>query len=241
MELVSYEDLAADANLNPNGTGYKLAAGPNDYAMVVVDEAQNLRNPSTQRAEALRRLLQGSPPKQLVLLSATPVNNSLWDLYYVLNYFLHNDAAFADVGIRSLRDHFAAAMAQNPDDLSPEHLFDILDAVAVRAHPVFREAVLPRTTPSASPGASSGSCSPHRGSAESSTTSTPSCPASLTASRKHSTPTPGQGTPDVLSLARYAPSQYRRDDAVDTYETQLAGLLRSGMLKRFESSPTRSR
>ena len=115
IELVSYEDLAADARLSPGGSRRKLdAPNINDYAMVVVDEAQNLRNPSTQRAEALRRLLQGSPPKQLVLLSATPVNNSLWDLYYVLNYFLHNDAAFADVGIRSLRDHFAAAMAQNP-------------------------------------------------------------------------------------------------------------------------------
>ena len=58
MELISYEELMADRRLNPDhGTGYKLEAGINDYAMVVVDEAHNLRNPSTQRAEALRRLL----------------------------------------------------------------------------------------------------------------------------------------------------------------------------------------
>ena len=236
MELVSYEDLAADANLNPNGTGYKLAAGRNDYAMVVVDEAQNLRNPSTQRAEALRRLLQGSPPKQLVLLSATPVNNSLWDLYYVLNYFLHNDAAFADVGIRSLRDHFAAAMAQNPDDLSPEHLFDVLDAVAVRRTRSFVKQYYPNDTVRIA------------GREQRIVFPTPRVcrvvydidavlPGFFDRIEKALDPDAGPGNPDVLSLARYAPSQYRRDDAVDTYETQLAGLLRSGMLKRFESSP----
>ena len=31
-------------------------------AMVVIDEAHNLRNPATQRADALRRLLQAHPP-----------------------------------------------------------------------------------------------------------------------------------------------------------------------------------
>jgi len=35
------------------------------------------------------------PPKNVVMLTATPVNNSLWDLYYLLNYFIKNDAAFA--------------------------------------------------------------------------------------------------------------------------------------------------
>ncbi len=39
----------------------------------------------------------GSSPKDLVLLTATPVNNTLWDLYYLLAYFIKNDATFADV------------------------------------------------------------------------------------------------------------------------------------------------
>ena len=33
-----------------------------------------------------------------MLLTATPVNNSLWDLYYLLAYFIRNDAVFADAG-----------------------------------------------------------------------------------------------------------------------------------------------
>ena len=46
------------------------------YAMVVIDEAQAYRNPDALRAGVLRKLLEGSPPKDLVLLTATPVNNS---------------------------------------------------------------------------------------------------------------------------------------------------------------------
>ena len=146
MELRSYEDLMSDQRLNPKKKYNKLAARINDYALVVIDEAHNLRNPGTQRAEALRRLLAGAPPKKLVMLTATPVNNSLWDLYHQLGYFIRNDAAFADVGIASLRDHFASASALNPDDLTPEHLFDVLDAVAVRRTRSFVKRYYPNDT-----------------------------------------------------------------------------------------------
>lgn len=240
MELRSFEEMAGDHRLNPHhATGTKLDARQiNDYAMVVIDEAHNLRNPGTQRAEALRRLLAGSPPKQLVLLTATPVNNSLWDLYYQLGYFLRNDAAFADVGIRSLRDHFAKAMALNPDDLTPEHLFDVLDAVAVRRTRSFVKRFYPNDTIKV---------------ADREVTITFPTPRVRRITYDLDAVLPGffdrfgraldppddadPDDPEVLTLARYAPSQYRLDRDVETYEIQLAGLLRSGLLKRFESSP----
>ena len=238
MELRSYEDLAADRRLNPGpDRGTRLdAADINHYAMVVIDEAQNLRNPSTQRAEALRRLLAGSPPKKLVMLSATPVNNSLWDLYYLLSYFLRNDATFADVGIRSLRDHFADAMAQNPDDLTPEHLFDVLDAVAVRRTRSFVKRFYPNDTVRIG------------GRSQPITFPTPRVrkvvydldavlPGFFDRIARALDPDATPDDPEALKLARYVPSQYRLDRALDTYEVQLAGLLRSGLLKRFESSP----
>ena len=238
MELISYEELAGDQRLNPeHAWGTKLeASNVNDYAMVVIDEAQNLRNPSTQRADALRRLLAGSPPKKLVLLSATPVNNSLWDLYYLLSYFLRNDATFADVGIRSLRDHFARAMAQNPDDLTPEHLFDVLDAVAVRRTRSFVKRFYPNDTVRID------------GRLQPITFPTPRVrrvtydldavlPGFFDRIARALDPDAAPGDPEALKLARYVPSQYRLDRALDTYEVQLAGLLRSGLLKRFESSP----
>src|SRR5205807_2008013 len=39
-----------------------------------------------------------------------------------------------------------------------------------------------------------------------------------------------------LTLARYVPSKFLKAGATATHELQLAGLLRSGLLKRFESS-----
>ena len=103
-----------------------------EYAMVVIDEAHGFRNPDADRSNALRMILQGTPAKKLVLLTATPINNSIWDLYYELSFFLKNDATFASTEIKSIRGHFKEASAKDPDELSPKDLFDILDQVAVR-------------------------------------------------------------------------------------------------------------
>jgi hypothetical protein len=228
VECLSFDDLVAG----------KLQFDPSEYAMVVVDEAHNLRNPGTQRADAMRALLSGTPPKALVLLTATPVNNSLWDLYSLLYYFIKNDAAFADVGIASLRDHFARAMALNPDDLSPTHLFDVLDAVAVRRTRAFIKRYYPHDRVKID-----GEMVPitfptprvRRVSYELDDT----FPGFFDrfAHALDGPVSPGSAPdPGVLSLARYAPSRYRLDNAVSSHEVQLAGLLRSGLLKRFESS-----
>lgn len=240
IEVRSFEDLISDRRLNPEATGYSLHQDPDDYALVVVDEAHNVRNPTTLRAEAFRRLLAGRYRKDLVLLTATPVNNSLWDLYYLLALFLRSDAVFADLGIPSLRDHFGRAMAVNPDDLSPEHLFDVLDAVAVRRTRPFVKRFYPSDTVRIG-----GRDAPI-------TFPTPRVRKIVydldailpgffdrfaTALEADDTTAPDpHERPHVLTLARYAPSRYG-PGGVQASEVQLAGLLRSGLLKRFESSP----
>ena len=237
MELVSYEEMMGDARLNPeHTTARKLEADINDYAMVVIDEAHNLRNPSTQRASALRELLKGSPPKKLVMLTATPVNNSLWDLYHLLGYFLRNDAVFADAGIRSLRDHFAKAMFINPDDLTPEHLFDVLDAVAVRRTRSFVKRFYPNDTIRVG-GQDQAIVFPTPRVRKMDYKLDDVLPGFFDRFARALNPEASPDDPSLLSLARYAPSQYRFDNEVEAYEIQLAGLLRSGLLKRFESSP----
>ena len=52
MELVSYEDLLKDNRLNTQKEdgSEKLNFDPNDYALVVVDEAHNLRKGITYLA-----------------------------------------------------------------------------------------------------------------------------------------------------------------------------------------------
>ena len=237
MELRSYEEVMSDHRLNPeHAARRKLDSAINEYALVVIDEAHNLRNPSTQRAQALRHLLRGSPPKKLVMLTATPVNNSLWDLYHLLGYFIRNDAVFADAGIRSLRDHFAEAMATNPDDLTPEHLFDVLDAVAVRRTRSFAKRFYPNDTIRVE-GHERQIVFPTPRVRKVSYDLDAVLPGFFDEFEHALNPQANLDDPKVFTLARYSPSQYRKDKQTEAYEVQLAGLIRSGLLKRFESSP----
>ncbi len=231
IEVISYEQLANDIQLG--GAHPHLKNKPNEYALVVVDEAQAFRNPDTDRAKALRQLLQGSPPKDLVLLSATPVNNSLWDLYYLLTYFIKHDAEFADFGIRSLRERFADAMKEDPDDLKPDALFDILDTIAVRRTRHFVRRFYPHERVKG-PGGQEIPVrfpDPH---VEAETYSFDTILPGFFDEFAEAL-APEQGDPK-LTLARYSPSQYFPGAPVNLSEAALLGLLRSGLLKRFESS-----
>jgi hypothetical protein len=232
LDCISYEELAQDSRLG--GDHIKLKQNPDQYALVVIDEAQAFRNPETRRAQALRRLLQGKPPKILVMLTATPVNNSLWDLYYLLTYFIGHDAAFSDSGIRSLKERFAAAVQTDPDDLRPDALFDILDATTVRRTRHFVRRYYPNDRV-VGPGGVEIPIQfpdPHV--------------RSVTYSFDEALPgffddfaramAPEEGEPE-LTLARYTPGRYKLSgDTSDPREAALVGLLRSGLLKRFESS-----
>ncbi len=124
VELVTYDDLRI-------GTKREVQ-NLDDYAMVVIDEAHNLRNANTLRAEAVMGLLWGGHPKKVMLLTATPVNNSLKDLHTLVSYFVRNDAQFISDGIPSIDDYIKRAQALDPETLSPEHLFNLMDKVAVR-------------------------------------------------------------------------------------------------------------
>ena len=62
------------------------------YRLVLVDEGHALRNPDTTWHRAISRML-GGEPKDLVLLTATPINNGLWDLYHMVMAFARHDRA----------------------------------------------------------------------------------------------------------------------------------------------------
>jgi superfamily II DNA or RNA helicase len=245
-DIVSYEQLVAE--IEGAGTLGSALQSLDRYAMVVVDEAHALRNAATKRAEAIRRLLAGQPPKDLVLLTATPVNNSLYDLYNLISYFVLSDATFLDAGISSLKAYFDRAMEMSPDDLSPAHLFDVLDQIAVRRtrrfvkhnyigdkvviNGVRREIRFP--TPhvrridydldAALPGLFDQLAT--------------ALGQNVLATEVHNPRAVLLESPgEVLSLARYVPSRFRLDGTGELpYEAQNAGLLRSALLKRFESS-----
>jgi superfamily II DNA or RNA helicase len=131
-ETISYEELSLDKQLNREKGRERLKYALDDYELIVVDEAHNYRNPdASSRAGILRGLLAG-PRKRVLLLTATPVNNSLWDLYHLIHYFVRQDAALADRGILSIRDRFKDAMRVHPADLNPDELYPIIDATTVK-------------------------------------------------------------------------------------------------------------
>jgi len=137
LEVVSFEELARDKQLwdedrRPNARSSNLKRDIDEYQLVIIDEAHNYRNPdSPSRADALRTLLYGKR-KDLLMLTATPVNNSLWDLYHLIRFFVKQDSFLASRGILSIKDRFNAAMKTNPDSLSPDVLYPIVDATTVK-------------------------------------------------------------------------------------------------------------
>ncbi|MEH2576519.1 helicase-related protein [Bradyrhizobium sp. AZCC 1708] len=239
VEMVSYDELSRDRQFHderrPLSVQSHLKSDLDDYALVVVDEAHNYRNPDAPyRASVLRRLLYGQR-KDTVLLTATPVNNSLWDLYHLLRYFLRQDSALAPKGIVSIRDRFRAAAKEDPANLSPDYLYPIIDAITVKRtrsfvknyyagdtirgpDGVMRPIVFPKAVPITV-----------RYDLES------MAPGLFDAVADALDPTNGS---NVVSFARYAPEIFRleQDEEQEEATETAAGLLRSGLLKRFESS-----
>ena len=63
--------------------------------IVLVDESHNFRNSQTKRYRALMEILRGGKQdKRLVLMTATPINNSVWDLYWQLMLITRGDDAW---------------------------------------------------------------------------------------------------------------------------------------------------
>lgn len=218
-----------------------------DYSLVVIDEAHNLRNSGAQRAGAADRVITAGNPKKVVLLTATPVNNSLTDLETLIKYFIRDDARFASLGIPSIRDYINRARDIDPANLTPEHLFDLMDQVAVRRTRKFVKEHYANdliTGPD-------GKLTPIK------------FPQSKVRRIDYALDDDGLALIDAmvyalddptdphaprawedrtrdprrLMLARYLSSMYTVDHDLQEYQITNSGLLRSGLLKRLESSP----
>lgn len=218
-----------------------------DYSLVVIDEAHNLRNSGAQRSGAVDRVITAGNPKKVVLLTATPVNNSLTDLETLVKYFIRDDARFAPLGIPSIREYIRQAQAIDPANLTPEHLFDLMDQVAVRRTRKFvkehyaNELIFgpdgkPTTIKFPQPKVRRIDYSLDADGlalidAMVYALDDPTDPHAPHAWEDRSR------DPERLMLARYLSSMYTVDRDLQTYQITNSGLLRSGLLKRLESSP----
>ena len=94
--LVSYATAALDV-------GVFLAR---DWDLIVMDEAQNVKNPDTQRAQLLREF----PRRAAVMMTGTPIENGTLDLWSL--------ADFAVPGYLGPREHFVTFLAEQPELLA---------------------------------------------------------------------------------------------------------------------------
>lgn len=238
-QVFSYEQVRDRMDpAHPEHAAFRMQV--QDYALVVVDEAHNLRNSGAARSQAVDQvILDGLHPKKVVLLTATPVNNSLTDLEVLIRYFVRDDARFASVGIPSIRQYIRNAQALNPQDLTPAHLFDLMDQVAVRRTRKFVKDHYPNEQIIGPDGQPTFIRFP------------------VPRVRRIDYELDGPGValvdtmiyaldpldptdppdPNKLTLARYTPSAYLLSGQQLAYQVSNAGLLRSALLKRLESSP----
>ena len=224
-QVVSYQELAQDRQLAAHGGKQVLRVNKDVYRLVVIDEAHAYRNVGNTWYAALDRLM-GGMPKKLLMLTATPVNNSLWDLHNLFLVFGRHDGAFSDDPLRipSLRRFFAEAGASRTENLSEEKLFPLLDALTVRRDRAFIKE--------------------HYGSERFLDGTAVKFPEPELHEHRYDLDIAHPGIfqdiadgIDRLTMARYRLAHFRNDvEDESASEEALAGLIQSQLLKRFESS-----
>lgn len=240
VECLSYEQVANDVQLRdpqrPRASQTHLQSPLDDYQLIVIDEAHNYRNPdSPTRAAVLRRLLFGRP-RDVLLLTATPVNNSLWDLFHLIRYFARQDAFLSDRGVLSIYDRFHQAMCEDPSNLSPDLLYPIIDATCVKRTRQFVKKHYSGDTIKGPDGRSHPIVFPQPTAISVRYALDEPLPRLFDLIERALDPDVGPG---ALTFSRYTPESFylgSHDADTDAQAAATIGLIRSGLLKRFESS-----
>lgn len=143
--VISQEELGRD-EFDPRPFG--------DADVVLVDESHNFRNPLAKRSVNLGLLLKSNGErgrdglrKKVILLTATPVNNDLIDLFHQLSLVTlgHRDH-FAGCGIGDLQRYFQQARKQARRADGALVLFNLLEEVVIRRTRSFIRKAYPEAT-----------------------------------------------------------------------------------------------
>ena len=87
------------------------------HDIIVVDESHNFRNSGTNRYINLQKLIgTGKSHKKVALLTATPINNTIYDLYHQMLLMARNKPNhYQDIGISNLTKYFEALNKGNTE------------------------------------------------------------------------------------------------------------------------------
>jgi len=146
-QIVSQELLGrADCEIRPH----------RDVDVILIDESHNFRNANTNRYENLERLIgangglgRDGERKKVILLTATPINNTILDLYHQIMLFAQGDRThFAAAGIGDLYRYFLDARRQAEEGAGSEAaaLFNLLEEVVIRRTRAFIRKAYPEAT-----------------------------------------------------------------------------------------------
>ena len=155
-ELASATIAAQVVGMEELGREEFDTASIGDADCILVDESHNFRNGKSNRYLALDEAIQRSGGrgrdggrKKIILLSATPINNDLYDLANQIHLFSQSQADyFRDAGIGDLNVYFRRTrrLAKQGDTPPGVLLFNLLEEVMVRNTRPFIRAAYPNAT-----------------------------------------------------------------------------------------------
>lgn len=103
VRILNHTDLGRDGTISPERWEYYTKY----FDVVIIDEAHHFRHAYRGRG---KKLMQLAKNKKLYMLTATPINNSLDDIYHLINYFAQSkNDYFAELGENNLRKRFLDA------------------------------------------------------------------------------------------------------------------------------------
>lgn len=122
--------------------------------VVLVDESHNFRSSTSQRYQSLDSVITGNGGKgesgertKVILLTATPIHNGIFDLYHQLALIMQgNRAYFAGAGIGDLFKYFQRAQREFVVGEQGASIFNLLEEIVVRRTRAFIRRAYPEAT-----------------------------------------------------------------------------------------------
>lgn len=125
-----------------------------DADVLLVDESHNFRNKASQRYANLERIIGGNGGKgrdglrkKVILLTATPINNDLMDLYNQISLITQGDRSyFSACAIGDVYKYFLKARTASRRGKGIFELFNLLEEVVIRRTRPFIRKAYPEAT-----------------------------------------------------------------------------------------------
>ena len=121
---------------------------------VLIDESQNFRSKNANRSRNLAKIMTIGKSKQALLLSATPINNSIMDLYHQASIITRGDDSYfwRTIGIPDLYRHMRdAANKEGGLAAGLEKIQRLLDGIMIRRTRSYIREVYPTDVVNGSP------------------------------------------------------------------------------------------